>query len=108
MKTKHVVLGLVAFVFAIGSAFTSSTLATTAFIKVRYSTQPVGTFTCVNTGLSCSDSGTTSCKVTVTDLGGAQALARSNSSCPTPNLFDATGVIGAYNDAAQIVQIINN
>jgi hypothetical protein len=40
----------------------------------------------------------------------ALALARADSSCPTPNLFDSSpsGVVGAYNDAQQIVQIYNN
>jgi hypothetical protein len=108
MKTKHVILGLFAFVFAIGSAFTSSSLATTAFIKVRYSHQPAGTYSCVNTTLICNDIVGSACRVTISDLAGAQALARSNSSCPTPNLFDGTGVIGAYNDAMQIVEIKNN
>lgn len=109
MKTKNIILALAAMVFAVGSAFSFKDAATTAWVKVRYSTQAPGTFTCRNTGISCNDSGPTACKVRIADMG-LLAAARLNSTCPAPSLLHsvAGGEAGEYDDAQQIVEIINN
>jgi hypothetical protein len=108
MNEKKIVLGTLAFAFGLGSAFTSAYTPTTAFIKVRYSYQPPGSFSCVNTNFSCNNAGSVACKVMVTDLV-QHALARGNRSCPTPNLFtSSTGPVSMYNDPLQIVEVSNN
>lgn len=109
MKSKNAILGLLAVVFAVGSAFASYDLATTAFIKVRYSTQSPGQFTCVNTGRTCSDAPTgLSCVITVSDLS-ATAPARKDNTCPAPDLKHTTtsANAGSYDDDDTIVEIVN-
>jgi hypothetical protein len=53
MKTKSLILGLLAFVFAIGSAFTSASVAQRAWIKAKPSLagDPI---TCIDSGVDCN------------------------------------------------------
>jgi hypothetical protein len=57
MKTKNLILGLVALTFAIGSAFTSSKMVSNMYVKA-YTSQAnfqEGIISCVNTGQTCED-----------------------------------------------------
>jgi hypothetical protein len=66
MKTKNLILGLVAFVFAAGSAFaTMDAVNDSAYVWVKYFGET--NFTCVDSGLDCTNtaSNTQACKISV-------------------------------------------
>jgi hypothetical protein len=66
MKNKNLILGLVAFVFAIGSAFSSDDMAL-ALVDVYVRAQIVedGVFTCQHTNAQCDPTGTVQCMVSL-------------------------------------------
>jgi hypothetical protein len=102
MKTKSLILGLVAFVFATGSAFTyvSSPLVN-AWIKVRYDGEPG--YTCRATSLQCTDVGTHACKVTVADINLA-TNAFTDTNCNVKLKSASVGSIGTFDPAQEIIQ----
>ena len=100
MRTKNVILGLVAFVFAIGSAFTSIEFpAQTAYVWVKRQNQ---NFQCLNSQRQCTSQATDSeiCQIEVTiDIPSSSKIvsAHLNSNCnatllknvdPDPLQFD--------------------
>jgi hypothetical protein len=63
MKTKNLLLGLIAFVFAVGSAFASLLAPANIWVKARLTSG--GSITCVDTQVTCANSGAVRCTVTV-------------------------------------------
>jgi len=104
MKAKYFIIGIFAFTIAIGSAYASLMLASTAYVKVRYAGNPPGQCTCTNTGLTCNDAGSVMCYVLIQDL--SMSAWAYNPTC-TVKLKHSTngGYVGSYDDANTIVQI---
>lgn len=95
MKTKRIVMGLLAFTIAIGSSFASLTPAQNAWIKISL----LGTnyFLCVDSGFQCNDSGPVTCNIEVATISGLVSVsAKRPLSCGTV-LHSNTGVpVGLY------------
>jgi hypothetical protein len=68
MKVKNFIIGFLAFIIAIGSAFATMSTTRTGWVKVRL----LGSenFICVNTGLLCDDYGPVTCKIEVQTITG--------------------------------------
>jgi len=94
MKIKNLILGLLAFVFAIGSSFASLIFAPDpAYVKVQM-TGPSDPFTCQPTGLSCNASAGPICRVAILVQGVSTTVdARKITTCIKP-LFDSRPFIG--------------
>jgi hypothetical protein len=99
MKTKNVVLGLAALVFAVGSAFT--TIVPPEYISVDFDDAPGFTCIAISEDFECDGATNSLCKINVLLKGGTLAQAQVyelNSdvvNCTTA-LFDTNGVVGNY------------
>jgi hypothetical protein len=102
MKTKSLVLGACAIVFAIGSAFTSVSnglSVSPVFIKLKTSaSQP--TFTCTSIPATCSASGSNVCTIQVRLASGSvkNADAHTTNQC-SANYQDQSVVVPTIYDA---------
>ena len=103
MKNKNVVLGLIAFVFAIGSAFASllTPLAQDAYAQTKL-TSADEQWECRKVG-QCAEAGTIPCEVLVptTASGNVKVVARPMNECPTGQILhnsedDVQGIIEFY------------
>jgi hypothetical protein len=84
MKTKNLLLGLIAFVFAIGSAFASLLAPAEIWVKARRTC--AGIISCVNTEVTCANAGAVRCKVQLPVQQGNNTTSKTykNSSCTLP------------------------
>jgi hypothetical protein len=95
MKTKRVVLGLLAFTMAIGSAFTFQGSPRPAHVSVLFFGS--GAYQCINTGLQCSNYGPVTCRVDViTLLGNTTVVAKRDAACVTTLSENTNLPIGVY------------
>jgi hypothetical protein len=84
MKSKNLILALVAIVFAVGSAFTSVDLVSP--VKIRYQQIQNGAWACQTVSRNCTnESDGVTCTIDVLLSSGATkaAKARDNEDCPT-------------------------
>jgi hypothetical protein len=107
MKTKNVILGLAALVFAIGSAFTSLEVGAPDFISVQYEGNPLPDFECVQISQACNGTAQDPlCKIQVKLSDNSIVAAQvydldSNEILCTTALRDANGSIGSYPTTGQ-------
>lgn len=74
METKSRILAGIAFAFAIGTAF-GTIAAKTVYVRAKFSV--TGPTQCINTGVTCEDTGTVACQVQVVLKDGSTAIAGS-------------------------------
>jgi hypothetical protein len=100
MKTKNLILALVAIVFAVGSAFTSQNEDVVNNVYVKWKqTSAQQNFTCQLIPRECNLSGLESCQVTITKSDGSNetVFAYDAANCttilkhngPVPPIYDA-------------------
>jgi hypothetical protein len=102
MKIKKLPLGLIAFVFAVGSAFASLTKKPTIWVKAKL--VEAGSDVCIDTGVTCSNSGTVPCTVTLpVQMGNNTTSATYKNSYCTLRIFGNT--TGTANSLVQVFQL---
>lgn len=78
MKSKNLILGLLAFVFAISAAFTTKTMGgaagPVAWVIVKHSIEPEAPWFCVDIGQHCDEFGEFTCKVNVSTFYGPKIV----------------------------------
>jgi hypothetical protein len=95
MKNKRVLLGLMAFTIAIGTALAIQGSPRPAYISVRLWGNE--NFLCVNTGLQCSDFGPVTCKVDVSTIFGAITVTgKRDAGCVTTLNSNSNASVGIY------------
>jgi hypothetical protein len=103
MKTKNLILGLIVFVFAVGSAFASLLAPANIWVKARLTSG--GSITCVNTNVTCENSGAVRCTVTLPVQQGSNTTSTTykNNGCTLAIFRPAPGT---SNSSVQVFELI--
>ena len=102
MKTKRLTLGLLAFVLAISSAFSTVDQPQVAWVSVRFFGSQY--FTCANTGLQCSGGEMLTCKIDVNTMQGFLTVAGKRNATCTVTLGENTAMsIGSFDPIFGII-----
>jgi hypothetical protein len=98
MKSKNLILALVAIVFAVGSAFTSKDLLSPVFVHWKQTQQ--GSFLCTSVPLTCTNAieNTATCTVSIqkADLSFESVTAYINDDCQTAAKHSSATAVGPY------------
>jgi hypothetical protein len=98
MKNKNIILAVIAFCFATGSAFATFFAPTNVWVRAKFSSAPGTPAVCLNTGAQCESTGSQLCIVQVTLSGGGTQTANSTAT-GTPYITYYSGCITAlYNN----------
>jgi len=108
MKTKNLSLAVIAFTFAIGSAFASMFAASDIIVKGRAVNDPDSPIVCYNTHKQCEATGNATCQVTVTLSGGGTQLASTSSSTAGTYQADCTTILKTQTTASQTDAIVGS
>lgn len=104
MKTKNVMLGIIAVVFAVGSAFAS--FLSPSAIRVKARVVENGVITCVNTQAICNDPGNFVCKVTLAVEEGPSTTTKTykDASCTVPLTNTTANAVLSTEEVFELVE----
>src|SRR5882672_9336227 len=103
MRKFNIVIGLLAFTLAIGSAFVT-THSNTKTVKVSVLLLGNESFLCINTGFQCNETGAQICQVEVSTLAGMVTVGGKNDLlCVTTLANDAYSPVGLFDPISGLI-----